>query len=354
MIINGILLPEVPYSRGTFMLKQLLKNGVLSIAKEPEDNPENFADSPYIATLIAHDYPGKTPTMWNAAYREYGIPMQAVMLVGDPVDAKTICDALRSDPLYLGGGAGVGFKDEIVPFLDEMDPVARAIGSVNFIMKTTEGNLRGYNTDGEGYALSLEKVLKEKGRRIRSSLIVMLGAGGTGRSIAFALVGRGARVMILNRTIDKAKELANHVNEYFHVNLATFGNEGLISEMVPIADVVINVSTKGAVGTLESYSPLAQAVLPATEVNIENNRRQANAVLQSMKGDTIVSDIILRKDKTPLLLSAENAGFTTLDGVPMVVRQGALAFWILHHDVLEERGILRENVQEVMKNAAGL
>ena len=250
------------------MLKQLLRNDVLSIAKEPENNPGSFADSPYTATLIAHDYPGKTPAMWNAIYREYGIPIQAVMLVGNPADAKIISDALRSDPLYLGGGAGVGFKDEVVPFLDEMDPVARAIGSVNFIAKTKEGKLRGYNTDGEGYALSLEKVLKEKGRRVKGSLIVVLGAGGTGRSIVFALVGRGARVMILNRTVDKAKELADHVNEHFHVNLATFGNEGLIPEMVPIADVVINVSTKGAVGALESYSPLAQAILPATEVNI--------------------------------------------------------------------------------------
>jgi len=336
------------------MLKQLLENDVLSIAKEPEDNPGSFTDSPYVATLIAHDYPGKTPAMWNAVYREYGIGVKAVMLVGDPLDAKRILDALKNDSLYLGGGAGVGFKDEVVPFLDEMDPVARAIGSVNFIAKTTEGKLRGYNTDGEGYALSLEEVLKEKGRRIKGSLIAMLGAGGTGRSIAFALVGRGARVMILNRTVDTARELAEHVNKHFGVDLATFGEESLIPEMIPIADVVINVSTKGAVGTLESYSPLAKAVLPATEEHIKDNARQADEVMHAMQRDTVVSDIILRKDKTPMLHSAEDAGFTILDGVPMVVRQGVEAFWILHHDVLEEKGILREDVYKIMKNAAGL
>jgi len=336
------------------MIQKLLKNGILSIAQEPDNNPKQLSGSPYTATLIEHDYAGKTPAMWNAVYREYGIKAESVMVVGDTSNMKEILSSLRDDPLYLGGGAGVGFKDKVGDFLDELDSTAEAIGSVNFIAKTKTGKLRGYNTDGEGYAGSIEDALKKTGRSIDDSDVVVLGAGGTGRAIVFALAGRGARVVVLNRTIDKARQLAEHVNSHFGIDSVSFGGETMIPKAVLSADAVVNVSTKGATGALERYIPLGEARLPATEENIKENEIHSREILALMRKDTIISDIILRNEKTPFLSLAHSMGFVTLDGIPMVVGQGVLAIWILHGSELEENGIPKKDIYKTMKNAAGL
>ncbi len=133
----------------------LIRTKALIYAHEPKTNPESIDFLSYTIPLIEHDYPAKTPVMWNAAYREFGIDAGNIMLVGDPKQCGYMLDVFRKDAKYRGGGAGVGFKDEVIPYLDELEPLAKEIGAVNFIMKTPEGKLRGFNTDGVGYAQSL-------------------------------------------------------------------------------------------------------------------------------------------------------------------------------------------------------
>ncbi len=336
--------------------KDLVRANVLSFAREPKFNPENIDFPHYTIPLIEHDYPAKTAAMWNAVYSEFELPYGNVMMVGSARNAKNILTVLRGDQKYEGGGVGVGFKDEVVPHMDLLDTLAEAVGAVNFIVKTAEGKLKGYNTDGTGYAESLEEAFRKRGKEIAGKKALLLGAGGTGNAIAFALAKKGMRIVIVNRTVLKAKELADKVNRFFNKTdadeMVRFGGEEITAEEVKDTDAVINVSTKGSAGALERYSALASARLPANEENIRENLEAAEAILRTIPRGAVISDIVLGKTATPFLSSAENAGFETLDGIPMVIGQGAEAFWLLHGEELKEKNITKEQVLAVMKRAA--
>ncbi|MBI2062219.1 MAG: hypothetical protein HYT64_00775 [Candidatus Yanofskybacteria bacterium] len=336
-------------------IETFIHNGVLRFAREPKDNPSNLNFPGYTVPLIEHDYPAKTPAMWNAAYREFGMEAGNVMLVGDPERIPEIFAAFRQDPKYLGGGAGVGFKDEAVKHLDGLDPLASEIGSVNLILKTSGGALKGFNTDGLGYAQSLENVFKARGKILEGKKAVILGAGGTGNAVAFALAGKGMQLVILNRTVEKAEVLAGKLNDFFMLKgkeWVRFGGEELIGAEVSDADTVINVSTKGAAGDFERYSALAPAKLPAAEENIRENLEQAARVLAKVPKTAVVSDIVLGKEPTPFLKAAAQAGFETLDGVAMVINQGVEAFWLIHGKETRQKGFTKKHIREVMERAA--
>lgn len=353
---DNITIVRFEYKDNLKEIGDLIRIKTLSFAREPKNNPKNINFSHYTIPLIEHDYPAKTPVMWNAAYKEFGIEAGNIMLVGDPKQCRHIFDVLRQDVKYKGGGAGVGFKDEIMPYLDELQPLAKEIGAVNFILKTSEGKLKGFNTDGMGYAQSLEEIFMEKGERIADKKAVILGAGGAGNAIAFALAEKGMRVVILNRTIEKAKDLADKINGYFKKKSADepvkFGGEEQIVAEVKDADAIINVSTKGSTGELEKYSALAPARLPANEANIKENLKRAEEVLNAALRMAIISDIVLGKKPTPLLEAAKNNGFKILNGIPMVINQGVEAFWLLYGKELEAKNIAKEQVAKVMKRAA--
>lgn len=345
------------YKENIHSVADLIRLKVLQYAKLPLANPENLNFQEYTVPLIEHDYPAKTAIMWNSAYQEFGLEPGNIMLVGEPSQSKHILDILRQDKKYVGGGAGIGFKDEAIKYLDEIDPTAKLIGSINFILKMPENKLKGFNTDGLGYALSLEDRFKVKGKKLEGKKVVMLGAGGTGNAIAFALAEKGMKIVILNRTVVKAENLCHGINECYQLvedQQVRFGGEDQISQEVKDADVVINVSTKGATGDMEKYSALAPANLPATKENIDANLQQADAVLQTLPRTAIISDIVLAKEPTPLLKAAQKSGFETLDGIPMVVNQGVEAFWLLYGIELQKKNITKEQVAQVMKKAAGL
>jgi shikimate dehydrogenase len=330
----------------------LLSGGVLSFARKPAGNPQRLDVHHYTLPLIEHDYPAMTATMWNEAYRAFGIEAQNCMLVGSSRRSGEILKVLRRDAKYLGGGAGVGFKDAVIEYLDELDEAAEMAGSVNFLVRTAQGKLRGYNTDGAGYARSLEEVFRQRQQDLQGKRIVMLGAGGTASSVAFVLAGRGAGLVIVNRTPRRAEDLAGRVNRYFRAPAAGFAAEVDIAGYLTTADAVVNVSTKGSSGSLEAYSALAPAELPTTPRNIEANLAEAERLMALIPKHAVLSDVVLGDTETPFLRAGRARGFITMDGVPMVVNQGVEAFWILHGAQLEGKGIAKDRVAEVMSRAA--
>lgn len=327
---------------------------LFTLAVKPALNPKDFSElesfTKYTLTPIEHDYAGKTPKIWNTLYNHFDLKIKMAMLVCDSKQTESVAGAFKADSKYVGGGAGVGFKDELPKFLDELDPLAEAIQSVNVIKKLPNGNLRGYNTDGLGYRESLLELMAGINKIPSQSKIVMLGAGGTGNAVAFALAEKFGEIVILNRSVDKAKALAEKVNAYVGKTICRFGGEDLIEKEVLDAVVILNVSTKGATGSLEQYSALAPAVLPATIENIQENISKSEKVFWSLRPDVVISDIVLRNDDSPFLAMAKKLGFTTLDGLPMVLNQGVEAFWIVHGDELKEKGISKEEVKTVVKS----
>lgn len=332
--------------------KKMFLNDLLWIAEKPKGNPDNLNFSQYLIPLLREDYPAKTAIMWNTMYKKLGMDIGNVMGIGNPDDCGKILDALRADPKYIGGGAGVGFKDVAFDLVDELDPLAKAIGSINFILKTPEGKLKGYNTDGLGFAMSLEEVFGERSKEMKGAKVVILGAGGTSNSVVFALAEKGMRVVILNRSIPRAENLAKRINDFLGKEVCSFGGEDEIEKEVADADAVVNVSMKGADGDLKAYSALAPATLPATEGNVLTNLAESQKVLSGLKGGTVVCDVTLRNEPTPMLEQARQAGFETIDGIPMVVNQAVEAFWLLHGKEMEEKGVTKSEIAETMKKAA--
>ena len=343
----------------TTNIPDCFEDGVLHIAGRPADQPDvaalRRADG-YTIPLIAHDYPALTARLWNAAYRVFALPYVNCMAVANPARLPEIVAAFRADARYLGGGAGVGFKDAIVAHLDAMGQLAAAMDAVNVVVRTPDGRLCGWNTDGDGFAVSLERAFAERGRSLRDAAVVLIGAGGTANAIAFALAARGVRLRIVNRTVARAEALARSIERHLarqpeHAGtwVLARGEEDL-ADAVRDADAVVNASTKGS-GATEGYSALAAVEFPSSPSRIEENHQRAIAVLQEMPAHALVADIVLGGGETATLRLARATGPPTLDGIPMVVEQAIEAFRIVHKADVAWHGISRERIAEIMWSA---
>lgn len=330
----------------------LIRAGILSIAGFPPQNFRNPEDIPfYTVPLIAEDYPAKTATMWNTVYEKLGIPDRNTMCVADPANVKLIADVFRRDPKYRGGGAGIGFKEVVIPCLDEITPRAKAIGAVNIIKKGAGGCLIGENTDGAGYVMALEAMFRKRGERLAGKKILMLGAGGSGRAIAFALADKKAEVTILNRAAERARELARRFNNHLGRRALTGGGRELIPEMLPKHDAVISV-IDDASSPLDEYSTIGAMELPASAEAIAKNLAESEMLLRRTSTNVIISDIRIRGEETAMLRQARELGFAVLNGIPMVVNQGVQAFCWIHGGELSAKYIIRDEIAAIMREAA--
>lgn len=183
-------------------------------------------------------------------------------------------------------------KEAIGDYLDELDSDAEQIGSVNTIVRR-ENRLIGYNMDGQGALNAIEEIMPVKGRKL-----ILLGAGGTAKAIAFEALKRGAEVVILNRTLKKAQAMAKR-----------FGcSSGGLEQMQDLAakgyDVLINCTPLGMQGQTAALPIKAEAILPAAAV----------------------MDAVYHPVQTPLLEYAQQQGCKIIYGYKMFASQAALQF----------------------------
>ena len=108
----------------------------------------------------------------------------------------------------LGLNVTVPYKSDVIPYLTDIDPLAENIGAVNTLVRTETG-YKGYNTDMPG----LYRAMCEDGVKVKGEKVLLLGAGGVARAVAMLLLDKGAReAILLNRTVQKAQEVADEVN----------------------------------------------------------------------------------------------------------------------------------------------
>lgn len=120
--------------------------------------------------------------------------------------AQAIAGALALN--ILGLNVTVPYKSEVIENLQDIDTLARDIGAVNTLVRT-DGGYKGYNTDMEG----LYRAMLSEGVSIEGEQIILLGAGGAARAVAYLCATKGAdKVYLLNRTFDKAQTVAAEVN----------------------------------------------------------------------------------------------------------------------------------------------
>ncbi len=241
-----------------------------------------------------------SPAFQQAAFDYYG--MDARYLVWEtPADglAQRI-QSLRASHV-LGANVTVPYKEAVCSSLDILSEAAQCTGAVNTIVNR-KGLLEGYNTDVPGFL----RALWEDGRLDpRGKRVLLLGAGGAARAVAYALSGAGvASLTIANRTVERAKRLAEVLGI------------GAISEVVSLEprtlarqagwDAIVNTTTLGMWHSPgEGQSPLPPGLI------------QPHA---------LVYDLVYNPPETPLLREARKAGARTLGGLPMLVYQGAEAF----------------------------
>ncbi|MCC7370345.1 MAG: hypothetical protein IT306_18110 [Chloroflexi bacterium] len=327
-------------------------------------NPLPLKPSPssWISGLIG-DHPStysRSPRIWNAAYADLGLDAVYAPFDVEPADLAPLITAMRQEPRFLGCNVTVPYKQAVIPLLDVVDARAAQLDAVNTVVRTPAGELHGYSTDGEGAVGSLTRVLPHQSAPFVDGLdrksVLMIGAGGAGSAVAFALaqaVGPGGRLFIANRTAETALTLGQRISE-------VFGNAQGLDEadaelLAPGVDLVVNASTRGQAGAklsrngklayLEPYSALAPATPPSIDEQPdepESARLQrwlstaSDSILEnhalSMRFVTRVArrtaffDLVYAPPETTTLRHARWAGHPTLNGQGMIVFQAAAAF----------------------------
>ena len=228
-----------------------------------------------------------SPALHNAAFAASGADWVYTAFEVAPGRAGDALAAMRT--LGLGGlSVTMPHKDDVADAVDELDPAAAALHSVNTVVRLADGRLRGHSTDGAGFVASLaEAGADPMGRRV-----VVLGAGGAARAVVDALGRAGAaEVVVVNRNADRATTAA-----------ALAGPVGRVGSAADVADaeLVVNATSVG-MGTLEL--PLDPGMLRAGQV---------------------VADLVYHPLETALLAAARAAGARVVDGLGMLVHQAAL------------------------------
>lgn len=243
-----------------------------------------------------------SPAFQQAAFNHYGLDARYLAWETPP-------DALAAEVAKLRGGDFIGanvtipHKQAVMALLDEVDPLAAAIGAVNTIVKRG-GRLVGYNTDAHGFmrALKEDAGFEPSGRRA-----LLLGAGGAARAAAFALRQEGAASLVIaNRTLERAAALAADLNADGASVSAIAADDATLNDAALNADLIVNSTSVGMRhGGAEGQTPLAGGLIPH---------------------DAVALDMVYNPQHTPLLAAARSAGARAVGGMPMLIYQGAAAF----------------------------
>jgi shikimate dehydrogenase len=260
------------------------------------------------AFLFAH--PAKhslSPVMHNAALAQLGIAACYEARDVKPENLRDALEELRGSSVW-GVNLSIPHKQMALEMVDSMSVEARAIGAINTVVHR-DGKLHGLNTDAPGFMRSLE----DAGVNVRGCDVVVLGAGGAARGVCWALKQAGAKIAVWNRTPERARELAKEFK------LEAFLTDDLLSNAIEGSSGLVNTTSVGLENPDES--PIAGDLFP----------------------NDWVCDIVYRPLETKLLRNAREHGIKTVDGLGMLVHQGALAL---------EAWTGRDVKPEVMRQAA--
>jgi shikimate dehydrogenase len=227
----------------------------------------------------------KSPLVHNQAFADNH--MDAVYLAFAPGDIKKAMDAMRQFNIR-GASVTIPFKQSVMRHLDWIDDQARAIGAVNTIVNR-DGRLLGYNTDSRAAVAPLGDV------GIADKTVLVLGAGGAARAVAFGIHEKKGRLVITNRSEEKGRALANAYD-------ARFVPMDEITRIRP--DIIINTTSVGMDPHPDGLSCPADCLTPGTRV----------------------MDVVYTPIETRLISLARAKGCRVIDGLAMFVAQAAAQF----------------------------
>jgi len=230
----------------------------------------------------------RSPAMHDAAFRALGLDGWTYQRL--PVPPELFAETVRALPPlgFAGANVTIPHKEAALALAEEATDSARQIGAANTLIFTEAGVIAAENTDAPGLLASLPEPARGK-------TALVLGAGGAGRAAAWALRNAGAaEVRVWNRTRERARALAADLE----VNLA---------ETAASADFLVNCTSVGL-----DARPTQFKGLPVT----------ADALGEF----ACVVDLVYREGETALIREARRRGCAVVDGLEVLVHQGALSF----------------------------
>ncbi len=231
-----------------------------------------------------------SPDMHNSAFELLGLNYCYVALSVHPDSLNRAVEGIRSMN-FRGVNVTVPHKENVLSMIEKIDAEAQFIGAVNTIVNDN-GKLTGYNTDGSGFIRSLE----ENNITYEGKVIFVVGTGGASRAVCYYLCRKAENTHLFDIDRKKAEAL---VNDLRSLNSSVYLETN--TEKIKNADIIINATPLGL--KTEDPLPFDPGVL---------------------KPEQVVIDLIYKD--TPLLKSASDKGCTVLNGLGMLLWQGAIAF----------------------------
>jgi shikimate dehydrogenase len=245
---------------------------------------------------VAHS---RSPAMHNAAFRALKLNYVYLPFAIRPAGLRDAVNAIRALGM-AGVNLTIPHKERVLPYLDGLSAEARRIGAVNTVVNRG-GRLIGHNTDGRGFLMAVRAAW---GLSMRGRVVCLVGAGGAARAVAAALMAAGVkRLIIANRHRGRAWRLAR-----------TISGRGARVQVIALSD-----------GALRRAAVDCDCLINATSIGLQP--RDPRLISPSVVGRfPYVCDLIYQPAMTPLLRDARAAGCRTMNGLGMLVHQGALSF----------------------------
>lgn len=240
-----------------------------------------------------------TGVMQEAAFHALNLAWRYLTIEVYPQDLAAAMTGLRAMN-FRGINLTIPHKVEVLKYLDEVAPDAALIGAVNTVRRVGD-KLIGENTDGKGFLRALQDVPIDP----RGKEVIILGAGGAARAIGVELaLADAAHITVVNRSFERGQELVDALNAKTKTP-ARFAEWTSTYAIPSDADIVVNATSIGLFPDVESKPDLAYDTITA---------------------NIIVCDVIPNPPHTRFLQEAEDRGAQTLNGLGMLVYQGAIAF----------------------------
>ncbi|MHA1254605.1 MAG: shikimate dehydrogenase [Promethearchaeota archaeon] len=240
-----------------------------------------------------------SPVMHNPALQELGLDYVYLAFEVHPDNLKNAVIAIRALDIK-GLNVTIPHKQDIMQYLDEIDPISEKMGAINTI-KNDDGYLKATNTDAAG----AKKSLVDAGFTIEGKNIVFVGSGGAARSIAYILSEDAKRVVLTDIVEERAVTVAKEISKNMGANVeGKLASDKILADEIKNADLLINATPIG-MHPKEGISPISKDLLHQ---------------------ELFVFDIIYNPMETQLMKEAAGIGCKTLSGLDMLVNQGVIAF----------------------------
>ena len=241
-----------------------------------------------------------SPAIHNAAFME--LDQDCIYVAFQVEDVKSALAGMRALDNFRGMSVTIPHKIEVMQYVDEIPDVDRHIGSINTVVKE-DGKLIGFNTDGPG-AL---KAIGDAGVELAGKNVLMLGAGGAARAIAFTLAQKGfiGKLVLLD------------INEEFLSQLTGDLKSGTDAVIVPGA---LNQAA------VEEHMASADLVINCTPVGMHPNVDATLVPEHLFRPGQVIFDVVYNPLETKLLRQAKAKGLKAIPGVEMFINQAILQF----------------------------